>query len=114
MARYKFYEGVTAAGTKIVVCLSSFCKKAVRGIAKCNGDIDEYDVEYGKKLAQARCDEKICEKRFNRASNRLAEATRNLEVAQQEYERMTKYLEDSIRDLGEARQHTAEVEAERR
>lgn len=114
MARYKFYEGVNAAGSKIMVCLSSFCKKSVRGIAKCNGEIDAYDPEYGKKLAQARCDEKICEKRVNRAADRFLEAKKNLEAAQAEYERMRNYLSDSERDYVIAKEHTISVENEKR
>ena len=114
MARYKFFEGVNAKGSKMMVCLSSFCKKTVRGIAKCNGDIDEFDVEYGKKLAQARCDEKICEKRVQRATRRLDWAKKNLEFAQAEYERMEKYLADSKRDYDAACEHTISVEAEKK
>ena len=114
MARYKFFEGTNANGSKVTICLSSFCKKSVRGIAKCNSNVDKYDQEYGKRLSQARCDEKICEKRVIRAMSRVEEAARNLEIAQAEYARMQKYLEDSQNDYIAAQDHTRNVENERR
>ena len=36
---------------KKVICISSFAKKPVRGIAKCDTNYDEFDVETGKQLA---------------------------------------------------------------
>ena len=68
MARYRFIE----AGNKII-CISTYAKKVVKGIAKCSPN-DNFDIEIGKKLAQLRCDEKIADKRANRALDKYLEA----------------------------------------
>ena len=107
--RYKFYNS-----DKKVVCLSSFCKKTVRGIAKCNDDIDTFDLEYGKRLAQARCDKAIAEKRVNRATERVEEAKVALEKATEEMARMLSYLNDSNKELVEAEENLEKILDERK
>ena len=57
------------AGNK-VIAVSTYAGKTVRGIAICSPE-DEFDIEFGKKLAAARCNEKVAEKRLNRASNKF-------------------------------------------
>lgn len=52
-----------------VIALSSYAGKTVRGVAKCHPN-DVFDEEFGKKLAAARCNLKIAEKRHLRAKNR--------------------------------------------
>ena len=61
MARYRFIET-----NNKVICISTYAKKVVRGVAKCSPN-DNFDIEIGKRLAQLRCDEKIADKRANRA-----------------------------------------------
>ena len=51
MARYRFIET-----NNKVICISTYAKKVVRGVAKCSPN-DNFDIEIGKKLAQLRCDE---------------------------------------------------------
>ena len=91
--RYKFYP----TGNK-VVCVSSYAGKAVRGIAKCDPK-DTFDLEGGKKLAQARCDYKIAKKRVLRARAKHAEATKALGDAREYQEKMQSYYDESFRDF---------------
>lgn len=49
-----------------IVAVSSFAKKPVRGVAKCDPR-DEFDHKKGEALAIARCDYKIAEKRVKKA-----------------------------------------------
>lgn len=95
---YKFFEGENKKG-KFVICVSSFAGKPVRGIAKCNGDVDEYDVEFGKKIAQLRCDQKVAEKRIARAKQKLEAANKAVDLAETSVIRMQRYLDDSVKDL---------------
>lgn len=89
MARYRFIE----AGNK-VICISTYAKKVVKGIAKCAPN-DKFDIEIGKKLAQLRCDEKIAKKREYRALDKLLEAEDILMNAKVYYNDMLKYYLDS-------------------
>ena len=60
------YNYVVVPEKKKVVAYSTYAGQAVRGIAKCAPD-DKFDVEFGKKLAAARCNVKVARKRFKRA-----------------------------------------------
>ena len=68
MARYRFVRSDNK-----IICLSSYGKKVVRGIAKCSPN-DTFSVTVGERLAQYRCDAKVEEKRMKRASDKYKEA----------------------------------------
>ncbi len=91
--RYKFY--VT---DNMVVCVSSYAGKKVRGVAKCDPK-DTFDLGDGKKLAQARCDYKIAKKRVLRARAKHAAATKALGDAREYQEKMQSYYDESFRDF---------------
>jgi len=57
------------AGNK-VIAVSTYAGKTVRGVAICAPG-DDFDLEFGKRLAAARCNEKVAEKRYNRANAKL-------------------------------------------
>lgn len=88
--RYNYY----AADNKII-CVSHYAGKAVRGVAKCDPK-DDFDVDAGKKLAQARCDQKISEKRVRRARERYEEALELVKEALTYKARMEAYLTESL------------------
>lgn len=50
-----------------VIAISTYAGKTVKGVAKCDPE-DTFDLEKGKKLAAARCNEKVCRKRLRRAN----------------------------------------------
>jgi hypothetical protein len=89
MSRYRFFK----TDNKII-CLSTYAKKPVRGIAKCSPN-DTFDIEIGKKLAQLRCDEKVADKRADRALDKYLEAENILFEAKAYYDDMKKYYLDS-------------------
>ena len=64
--RYNTYTN----GVDKVIVTSTYAGKTVRGIAKCSSE-DKFDLEIGKKLAKARCDEKVAFKRMRSAQRRL-------------------------------------------
>ena len=101
MSRYKFI--VTEDR---VICLSSYMGRTVRGIAKCSPN-DEFNEEFGKKLAQARCDLKVAQKRYERAYEKEDEAENQLFRAEQYARKMSDYLWDAEEALDEA---TSELE----
>lgn len=95
------YNYVVIPEKKKVVAYSSYAGQSVRGVAKCAPD-DEFDVEFGKKLAAARCNVKVARKRLKRALEMR-------DVAWQEYlkaeDRLLKeedYVDDANSALTEA------------
>ena len=64
--RYKFErKGNT------IYCTSHYAGKAVMGKASCSPE-DKFDEEYGKHIAQLRCDLKIAEKRIKLHADAVA------------------------------------------
>lgn len=85
MSRYRFIE----ANNKII-CISTYAKKPVKGIAKCAPN-DKFDSVIGRKLAQLRCDAKIANKRADRAAEKYLEAQDWLFEATQYFHDMKDY-----------------------
>lgn len=79
---YRYYTN----NKDIVVAVSSYAGKPVKGIAKCSAD-DQFDLDSGKALAAARCNVKVAIKRKERALKKYYECT-------EEYQKMTKKLDD--------------------
>ena len=96
MARYRFIE----ADNK-VICLSTFAKKSVKGIAKCSPN-DTFNLETGRKLAQLRCDFKVANKRADRAADQFVEALELLRLAWDYYNDSKEYYENSEKKCGDA------------
>ena len=96
--KYRYYY----AGNKIIA-VSTYAGKQVRGVAICHPD-DNFNEETGKRLAAARCNERIAEKRYNRARMRVAEAEKQVENAQKHLTEMRAYMNDSYVAMNEAAQ----------
>lgn len=87
--RYHFYVTKNQ-----VIAVSTYGGKIVRGVAKCDPR-DTFDVEKGKKIAAARCNIKVAEKRLSRASAKFEESIVKREAANDYFERMIDYVYDS-------------------
>lgn len=97
--KYRFYEFIDKnTNQKCVAALSTFAKKDVRAVAKCDKN-DTYDYELGKKIAVARLDQKIAVKRDKYSAKRLKEALRVLKDAQREVDKILTYRVKSQEDL---------------
>ena len=87
--KYKFtIEGNT------IIAQSTFGRKPVVGKAKCHPD-DEFDLEYGKTLAAARCNAKIAKKRNRKAIERYFAAEQGLNKAKYEMQEAVSYFMES-------------------
>lgn len=85
-----------------VECFSSFAKKPVRGIAKCDpGDV--FNVESGKKLAKLRCDLKVSIKRKKKAHSNYAQALKDFEAARERLDIASAYVVDATLEADDAR-----------
>lgn len=104
MARYRFIR----ADNKII-CLSTYAKKIVRGVAKCSPN-DNFKLEIGEKLAQLRCDEKIADKRRKRAEEKYIEAIKSLNNAREYFFAMEKYWNNARCQYDEIHQELKRLE----
>ena len=95
---YQFYqfEHKRADGTTCmrVVAVSSFAGQPVKAHADCHPS-DEFDLEYGKSLAAARCGEKVAAKRCKRAYNKVDEARALVNAALAHLQKMMSYEADA-------------------
>lgn len=108
MARYNTYHN----GNQVIV-VSTYAKKPVRGIAKCDPR-DEYSHEFGEKLAKARCDMKVAEKRLARAQEKVnwykelmdevykgyLDAKDYLNTAEKEFEKARRFKNEVLKEAG--------------
>lgn len=110
MARYKFYDyNDKDSGAHVVVCVSSYAGKPVKGRAKCAPN-DNFDLDKGKVLAQARCDEVIAEKRRKRAMAKVIDAYNAYTEASFYLEDMDQYAKDSVIACREAKERLEKLE----
>lgn len=91
-----------------VIALSTYAGKTVRGVAKCHPN-DTFDVEFGRKLAAARCNAKIAMKRAINAQNKYwAAHERQLEI-NRAFEKASRYYVDAVAQLRDAEDYLDEV-----
>lgn len=108
MTKYKFFHFTNKDGQNVISAVSTYAGKTVKGYAKCEPR-DEFNQENGEKLAAARCNARVAQKRARRAKAKLAEAQAQLEQAQRHYERMTAYFNDSFDAAYEAEKEVNEI-----
>jgi hypothetical protein len=77
-----------------IIAVSSFATKPVRAHADCHPD-DNFDAEYGCKLAAARCKQKVAARRIQRAAKKLKEAYRLQDEAIRYVEKMDEYYQQA-------------------
>ena len=87
-----------------VIALSTYEGRVVRGVAKCDPR-DEFDLEYGKQLAAARCNYKIAQKRAKRAAKHFAKAKELMAAAQQILNDKFEYNVSAGAQLNDAYEH---------
>ena len=105
MAKYKFYKDDNK-----VIAVSSYAGRPVKGYAKCAPG-DEFDEAAGRRLAEARCNQKVARKRRDRAFRKLDEARKNLQIAKRQYDKMAEYVSDAILALDNANDMVIHLES---
>ena len=95
LEKYKYYTFKNENGGTTVVAVSSYAGKPVKGYAKCDPR-DDFDLEEGKRLAAARCNVKVANKRVARASQKYLEAATAAMEAAEHFEKMKQYYMDSV------------------
>lgn len=87
--------------TTEIIAYSTYAGKVVKGNAIVHEN-DTYDEEKGKKLAIARCAEKIARKRQARSARLLKKAHEQLKMAQKYVDDMAQYNADACAEVCEA------------
>lgn len=107
--KYKYYIYKNENGGMTISAVSSYSGRKVKGYAKCDPR-DEFNIETGKKLAAARCNAKIAEKRVARASQKYLEAQRQLAEANAHFRRMNEYYTDAVDAMDDALEEVVKLE----
>lgn len=94
-----------------VIALSTYAGKTVRGVAKCH-PTDEFNEEYGKKLAAARCNQKIAAKRYERAFRKYRFMCEAMNEVEKEFSKSAAYLRDAAAAEKEAILSVMEIRKE--
>lgn len=105
LEKYHFY----IHGNRIIA-VSTYAGRTVRGVAVC-ADGDSFDIEKGKRLAAARCNQKIAQKRVARARKRLEDASQAVYQANRHFDKMDTYYEDAIEAFDKATQAIQSLES---
>lgn len=102
--KYKFFvHGNT------VIAETTYAKKRIKASAKCApGDV--FDLQKGKELAAARCNLKVANKRFSRATRKRKEAINDLAKARNSMTMASCYYNDSFQDYVLAENKVKELE----
>ena len=81
---------------------SSYAGNPVVGRAKCH-ESDEYDVFRGKAIAAARCNLKIAERRFKRATAKVDKVNKEMLELSKKIQKAGSYYYDSLQNLKDAK-----------
>ena len=106
--KFKFFNFKSKNGSNTVVAVTTYAGKAVKGYAKCSPE-DTFDLETGKKLAKARCQLRVAEKRKARAADKVAEAVAQVNQSTKHYDKMVNYFNCSDKALIEAEQALKDI-----
>lgn len=109
--KYKYYQYKNENGGTTIAAASSYAGRTVKAYAKCDPR-DDFDIESGKKLAAARCNMKIANKRVARASQKYLEAAQAATEATAYFEKMKQYYMDAIDQADEAAEELQNIVAQ--
>lgn len=102
LEKYKYVKHERKDGSIETIAISTYAGKTVRGVAVCH-PTDTYDEMIGKRLAAARCNAKIAEKRCRRACKQHVEAIEIFNLAEDYLNDMINYAADSFARMENAK-----------
>ena len=108
LEKYHYYTYRRADGAMVVKAVSTYAGVNIFGKAICHPNAT-FDLEKGKELAAARCNEKVAEKRLRRAQKKRDEAADIYYRAMHKYSDMVAYENDAIEEKIAAREKVGEL-----
>lgn len=101
LEKYKYFIFKNKNGGTTISAVSTYAGRTVKGYAKCDPS-DTFDIKKGKKLAAARCNLKVSEKRLKRATEKYMEASKAADEAIKYFNDMKQYYMDAVDQLDDA------------
>lgn len=100
MYKYPFdkYKFIVLEDKRKVIAITNDAGKVVKGVAVCSAE-DNFDIEFGKKLAAARANYKVAVRRKKRAISHLDEANELLDLAFANRADVLDFYEDASQQL---------------
>ena len=95
------YQYYVDEKNRMVIAVCRYAGRNVRGTAKCSPD-DEFNIEFGKELATARCEEKKAKIKIQNASAKYLVAAEEFEKAKRQLYKMKAYFMDAVDQHDEA------------
>ena len=95
--KYKIFTNANSD----VIAVSTYAGKTVKGVAKCDPR-DTFDMNTGVKIAEARCEKKVANKRLVRARKKYAEAKQKFKDAEAYLHKMSDYVSDATKAFDKA------------
>ena len=86
---------------KTVIAVCRYAGRNIRAVAKCSPE-DIFDIDFGTKLAKARCDVKVAKIKIKNASAAYLKASVAADETQRQYDNMKNYYMDSVDQFDEA------------
>ena len=105
---YTHYQFKNKNGGITVIAASTYAGHTVKGYAKCDPG-DTFNLEKGKELAEARCNEKIALKRRANAVKKYREAALIADQAHNHYNKMAQYFMDADDQVDAAKARVEEI-----
>lgn len=86
---------------KTVIAVCRYAGRNIRAVAKCSPE-DTFDLDFGRRLAKARCDIKVARAKIQNASAAYMKASIAADEAQKQYDNMKQYYIDSVDQFDKA------------
>ena len=114
LEKYKYFVAHKEDGAPYkVIATSTYGGRSVKGISKCDPR-DSFSIEKGKKLAAARCNFKVAQKRIKNAEAAFAKASEEYIKAMNRLSEMQKFVSDAYAEYATAREFLYETLDEER
>ena len=104
--KYEFYSD----GKGKVIAVSTYAGRTVKGSAQVHPN-DDFDLEKVKRIAAARCNEKVARKRCYRATDQVLALEKELNTLLKKYEKACSYMQDATDAYVLAVDELKEIEA---
>ena len=105
--KYHFYHNDNQ-----IIAVSTYAGKIVRAAAKADPR-DEFDEDYGKRLAAARCNYKVAKKRRAAAKRKMYKLEREMAQLEIQYEKAVMWFNDASVAKYEAADDVIQILAEK-
>ena len=104
--KYKFYTN-----GKKVIAKSTYAGKTIQATATC-GPMDEFNLEIGKRIAAARCDLKIADKRMINFNKKRFDIIDKIALLKHELDEIDKYCLSATEEFVEAKKRLNDLTRE--